>query len=100
MGLRSIKEIFVVGHGPSSSHTMGPFNAAKYVLEKYQSKGIKEIEVTLYGSLSKTGKGHLTDFIIDSALKDIKHDIIFSDSTKKKHPNTMVFKVTLNNDKV
>lgn len=100
MGLRSIKEIFVIGHGPSSSHTMGPFNACRYIIDKYQTKGIKEIEVTLYGSLALTGKGHLTDYIISRAFKDIKHNIIFNNKTKKKHPNTMVFKLTLNNEKV
>ena len=100
MGLRSIKEIFVIGHGPSSSHTMGPFNAAKYILDKYSSKGIKEIEVTLYGSLALTGKGHLTDYIISTAFKDIKHNIIFDNKTKKKHPNTMIFKITLNDEKI
>ena len=92
MGLRSIKEIFITGHGPSSSHTMGPYFASEYILKKYQD--IKHIEVTLYGSLALTGKGHLTDFIIDKALKDVPHNIIFNKKSKTKHPNTMTFKVT------
>ncbi len=92
MGLRSIKEIFITGHGPSSSHTMGPYFASQYILKKY--KDVKSIEVTLYGSLALTGKGHLTDFIIDKALKDVPHKIIFNKKTKTKHPNTMTFKVT------
>ena len=91
MGLRSIKEIFITGHGPSSSHTMGPYFASEYILEKY--KDIKHIEITLYGSLALTGKGHLTDFIIDEALKKVPHEIIFDKKTKTKHPNTMTFKV-------
>ena len=91
MGLRSIKEIFITGHGPSSSHTMGPYFASQYILKKY--KGAKYIEVTLYGSLALTGKGHLTDFIIDKALKDVSHQVIFDKKTKTKHPNTMTFKV-------
>ena len=91
MGLRSIKEIFITGYGPSSSHTMGPYFASEYILKKYQD--IKRIEVTLYGSLALTGKGHLTDNIIDLALKDIPHKIIFNKTTPKKHPNTMTFKV-------
>lgn len=92
MGLRSIKEIFITGHGPSSSHTMGPYFASQYILKKY--KDIKHIDVTLYGSLALTGKGHLTDFIIDKALKDVPHNIVFNKKTKTKHPNTMTFKVT------
>lgn len=91
MGLRSIKEIFITGHGPSSSHTMGPYFASQYILKKYQ--GLKHVEVTLYGSLALTGKGHLTDYIIDVAFKDIPHKIIFNKKTKTKHPNTMTFKV-------
>ena len=93
MGLRSIKEIFITGHGPSSSHTMGPYFASQYILKKYKDKGIKKIEVTLFGSLSLTGKGHLTDHIIDLALKNVPHKIIFNDHAHKKHPNTMNFKV-------
>ena len=92
MGLRSIKEIFITGHGPSSSHTMGPYFASEYILKKY--KDIKHIEVTLYGSLALTGKGHLTDFVIDEALKNVSHQIVFNKKTKTKHPNTMTFKVT------
>ena len=91
MGLRSIKEIFITGHGPSSSHTMGPYFACQYILKKY--KDIKNIEVTLYESLALTGKGHLTDYIIDKALKDIDHKVIFDKKTKTQHPNTMTFKV-------
>ena len=61
--MRSIKEIFVIGYGPSSSHTMGPAKACEYILKEY--KNIKSITVTLFGSLALTGKGHLTDYIID-----------------------------------
>ena len=43
MGFRSIKEIFVVGHGPSSSHTMGPYFATQYIINKYKEKGIKKL---------------------------------------------------------
>ena len=92
MGLRSIKEIFITGHGPSSSHTMGPYFACQYILKKY--KDIKSIEVTLYGSLALTGKGHLTDFIIDKALTDVNHRVVFDKKVKTKHPNTMKFKVS------
>ena len=92
MGLRSIKEIFITGHGPSSSHTMGPHFACDYILKKY--KNIKHIKVTLYGSLALTGKGHLTDYIIDLSLKDIPHEVVFDTKTVTEHPNTMTFDVT------
>ena len=100
MGLRSIKEIFITGHGPSSSHTMGPYFATQYILNKYKEKGISRVEVTLYGSLALTGKGHLTDAIIELGLKDVTHQIIFDTETKKKHPNTMNFKIYTEDKKV
>ncbi len=93
MGLRSIKEIFITGHGPSSSHTMGPYFACQYILKKYKDKGIKNIAVTLFGSLALTGKGHLTDFIIDKALKDYNHEVIFDCKKVQRHPNTINFKI-------
>ena len=89
--MHSIKEIFKVGYGPSSSHTMGPANACKYILNKY--KDIKHIKVTLYGSLASTGKGHLTDYIINLKFKDIPHEVIFDKVTIKEHPNTLVFEI-------
>ena len=89
MGLRSIKEIFITGHGPSSSHTMGPHFACDYILKKY--KDIKSIKVILYGSLALTGKGHLTDYIIDLSLKNYPHEVIFDKETVTEHPNTMTF---------
>lgn len=97
MGLRSIKEIFITGHGPSSSHTMGPYFACQYILKKYSD--IKSVEVTLYESLAFTGKGHLTDYIIDVALKGVEHTIVFDTTTKTQHPNTMKFKVVDSNNK-
>ena len=57
----SLKSLYKIGHGPSSSHTMGPSNAIKYVLKKYQN--IDFIKMTFYGSLALTGKGHLADYI-------------------------------------
>ena len=96
MGFRSIKEIFVVGHGPSSSHTMGPYFASQYIVNKYKSKGIKKVTITLYGSLALTGKGHLTDEILQLGFKDYLHDVVFDYKTKKKHPNTMNFVIDTN----
>ena len=73
--MRSIKEIFVIGHGPSSSHTMGPAFACEYILKKYPNASF--IKVVLYGSLALTGKGHLTDYIINLKLKDVPHIVEF-----------------------
>ncbi len=89
--MRSIREIFVIGHGPSSSHTMGPGFASEYILKKYPHAA--KIVVTLFGSLALTGRGHLTDRIIDETLKDIPHDIHFDYKSEKEHPNTMEFDV-------
>ena len=91
--MQSIKNVFYIGHGPSSSHTIGPTNAVRYILETY--KDIYSIKVTLCGSLASTGKGHLTDYIIDKYLKGINHRIVFDTRKKTKHPNTMFFETTL-----
>ena len=63
----SLKELYRIGHGPSSSHTMGPRNAATQFLNR--NEGAAHFEVTLYGSLAATGKGHLTDVAILDTLK-------------------------------
>ena len=91
--MQSIKNVFYIGHGPSSSHTIGPTNAVRYILETYQD--IESIKVTLCGSLASTGKGHLTDYILDKYLKGINHRIVFDVRKKTKHPNTMIFETTL-----
>ena len=59
--MESIKEIFKIGYGPSSSHTMGPGKAAAIFLAR--NPGIKKYRVILYGSLAATGKGHMTDIL-------------------------------------
>ena len=64
--MKSIKEIYRIGTGPSSSHTMGPRKAAEIFLRKHlHASGY---EVTLYGSLAATGKGHMTDQAIIDVL--------------------------------
>ena len=93
--MQSIKEVFYVGHGPSSSHTIGPTNAVKYILKKYPEAEF--VKVTLCGSLASTGKGHLTDYIIDKYLGKVKHHISFDTRKRVKHPNTMLVEVTLPN---
>lgn len=68
----SVFDMFKIGVGPSSSHTLGPWRAALRVLEEIRSRGLLEqvshIEVLLYGSLAKTGHGHGTDIAVKMGL--------------------------------
>lgn len=95
----SLKELFKIGNGPSSSHTMGPERAAKKFKEK--NNLATRFEVELYGSLALTGKGHLTDWIIIETLKPIPTEIIWKpEIVHRYHTNGMLFKAFDNNDKV
>ena len=64
--MKTIKDIYKIGKGPSSSHTMGPFKAVRNYLENHPDT--YQLHVTLYGSLAATGKGHLTDKAIEEAF--------------------------------
>ena len=96
--MKSIRDIYVIGNGPSSSHTMGPSFAVDYILNKYND--IHFVRVYLYESLALTGKGHLTDYIISKKLNDnnIENEIIFDFKTSVDHPNTMKFEIVLNDE--
>lgn len=85
--MHSIKELFRIGNGPSSSHTIGPKNACLKFIERY--KDLDNIEVILFGSLALTGKGHATDKIILNTLKDYKTKVLFDKTSDVPHPNTM-----------
>lgn len=87
--MRSIKEIYKIGKGPSSSHTIGPERACRLFRE--QTPEADRYEVILYGSLSKTGKGHGTDRVIYEVLDPVPTQITFSSDplTDSMHPNTM-----------
>ena len=88
--MRSIREIYKIGKGPSSSHTMGPERAAK--LFKQEDPEADAYQVILYGSLSKTGIGHGTDRVLREVLSPTPTDIVFSDEhLPDQHPNTMDF---------
>lgn len=67
--MKSLKELYRIGRGPSSSHTMGPERAAKDFLSRHTDAA--SFEVTLYGSLAATGKGHMTDVAIIEALRSV-----------------------------
>ena len=89
--MKSIRKIYKIGKGPSSSHTMGPERAAQYFKKHHpDADGFK---VVLYGSLSKTGIGHGTDRVLREVLAPVPTEIIFSEEVlpKSAHPNTMDF---------
>ena len=88
--MKSIREIYKIGKGPSSSHTMGPERAARYF--KAHHPDADGFKVILYGSLSKTGVGHGTDRVIRAVLSPLPTEIVFSQETLADfHPNTLDF---------
>ena len=88
--MKSIREIYKIGKGPSSSHTMGPERAAKLFKNKYPEADA--FQVILYGSLSKTGVGHGTDRVLREVLAPVDTKIVFSkEELAGCHPNTMDF---------
>ena len=95
--MKSIRDIYKIGVGPSSSHTMGPERAAKIFYEKYPDAD--RYRVTLYGSLSKTGVGHGTDRVLRHTLGDSRTGIVFSkDEWSGMHPNTMDLEAIVGED--
>ena len=96
--MHSIKTLYKVGNGPSSSHTIGPKVASQFIIDKY--KDCDYVKVTLFGSLAFTGKGHLTDYIIEKTFNEnnIKVDICFNyEILNLEFPNTMHFEIYKNN---
>ena len=88
--MESIKRVYKIGPGPSSSHTIGPFNAAKDFLKYHQD--FDEIVIDLYGSLALTGKGHGTDKILLKAFNFPNTKINFNYTFENiNHPNTVDF---------
>ncbi len=88
--MESLKELYKIGKGPSSSHTMGPERAARDFSRLYPRAA--RFKVTLYGSLAYTGRGHLTDKVILATLAPKPCGIVF-DTEKQDlpHPNMMKF---------
>lgn len=88
--MKSIRELYKVGRGPSSSHTMGPERACKYFLS--QTPEADRYKVILYGSLALTGRGHRTDVAISETLRPFPVEIVFdTETTGLPHANTMDF---------
>ncbi len=88
--MESIRNIYRIGYGPSSSHTMGPRKAAETFLGRF-SDAVK-YQVTLYGSLAATGKGHLTDKAIKEVFQGKNLKIVWQPEIfLPRHPNGMKF---------
>jgi L-serine dehydratase len=88
--MKSIRDIYKIGKGPSSSHTMGPEKAAKHF--RNQHPEADSFRVILYGSLSKTGVGHGTDRVLREVMSPLPTEIVFSkEKLSDSHPNTLDF---------
>ena len=88
--MESIKKIYRIGQGPSSSHTMGPRKAAE--IFKTKTPQAESYRVTLYGSLAATGKGHFTDKAIIDVLSPLPVDLVWKPETFLPfHNNAMLF---------
>lgn len=90
--MKSLKELYRIGHGPSSSHTMGPRRAARRALERFSDAD--QFRVILYGSLAATGKGHLTHTAVTEVLGEKLEEIVWKpETTLPEHPNGLCFEV-------
>jgi L-serine dehydratase len=88
--MQSIREIYKIGYGPSSSHTIGPVRAAAIFAQKHPNA--HKFRVTLYGSLSLTGKGHHTDHALQKEFMPNDLEIVWNDTYELPlHPNGMLF---------
>lgn len=86
-GMSSLVELYKIGRGPSSSHTIGPERACLRFKAEHPAECYRAV---LYGSLSKTGKGHGTDYVIKQTFLPAKCDVDFDFDTEcTVHPNTM-----------
>lgn len=88
--MESIKSIYRIGNGPSSSHTMGPKKAAEFFYQR--NKTASSFKVYLYGSLAATGKGHFTDTAVMDAFKPNRVEIVWlPELYLPLHPNALKF---------
>lgn len=95
--MQSLRKLYKIGIGPSSSHTMGPQYAAEYVNDTYPDATF--VKVILYGSLALTGEGHGTHTALSSTLKAPNEIVFNTEETDLPHPNTMDF-VVYNGDEI
>jgi L-serine dehydratase len=88
--MKSLRELLILGPGPSSSHTIGPFRIATAFRKENEGRSVVRFEVTLYGSLAYTGRGHFTEDILKKAFAGYPCEVFFNTEEKNlKHPNTM-----------
>ena len=73
--MQSITELYKIGRGPSSSHTIGPERAVKTFLQRYPQAD--RFRAVLYGSLAKTGRGHGTDRVIEKTFAPHPCEVVF-----------------------
>ena len=95
--MQSIKTLYKIGVGPSSSHTMGPAFAAQRVKERHPDAD--SFEITLFNSLALTGEGHLTDFAIGKIL-DPEKTSFKRIINNKLHPNHLLIKVIKGDERI
>jgi len=97
--MQSIREIYKIGYGPSSSHTIGPVRASEIFLKRNSST--KSFKVTLYGSLAATGKGHHTDIAIEKTFLPNTVEIIWkAEEELPLHPNGLLFEAIGNDNEI
>ena len=89
--MESLRELYKIGVGPSSSHTMGPQRAALKIKEMFPKA--TRFHVDLHGSLALTGKGHLTDYIIEKTFAPKPVAFSFKSEELPEHPNGMIVHV-------
>ena len=93
--MQSLKMLYKIGKGPSSSHTMGPQYAAEYINENYPDAAF--VKVILYGSLALTGEGHGTDKVLKETISAPNEIVLNIEEKDLPHPNTLDFIVYDNN---
>lgn len=94
--MQSLRMLYKIGHGPSSSHTMGPQYAAEYINENYPNASF--VKIILYGSLALTGEGHGTDKVLKETISAPNEIVLDTEAKDLPHPNTLDF-VVYDNDK-
>lgn len=87
-GMESLRELYRIGRGPSSSHSMAPEKAC--ILFREENLHADSFKVILYGSLAKMGKGHRCEYVINKVFKGQNIEVVYDHETKNiPHPNTM-----------
>ena len=94
--MQSLKMLYKIGKGPSSSHTMGPQYAAEYINANYPDAAF--VRVILYGSLALTGEGHGTDKVLKETISAPNEIVLDIENKDLPHPNTLDF-IVYDNDK-